>query len=388
MELSRKTGLITAIAFVPALLLLAGAYQLWGRMAVRTRPWHLESFLESRIAEGRTGPGAPYFRTDYNRLLADAQAARNCLSQADRQFWLWRDYSSCIRRLLAVSLDASLLRLKRAQRAQEQRSRLDVLLSSLEREIGAHQGNGKIWSRFDLRDIEQKRAISLAAQARFLSDRGEVESALISAQRAWISWRRFNHAGDSEFARFQDLSLRSEWNRQAQALLDWTKKSGRRAILVDKLAHRCFLINRGRIEKSYAGDLGRNWYWRKARESDASTPEGEYKIRRMSPSGKYGYALLLDYPNSADWERFRALRREGVIPGNSRIGGNIEIHGGGRSSDWTDGCISLDDGDMRNLYRYAYPGMPVTIVGTSRVGAAQGNALQDSRSVQDEIRSN
>jgi hypothetical protein len=78
--------------------------------------------------------------------------------------------------------------------------------------------------------------------------------------------------------------------------------------------------------------------------------------------------LLLDYPNAADRRRFNSMKKTGEIEMRARIGGNIEIHGGGRvASDWTDGCISLEDSDMADLYREAYTGMPVTIVGTSRL---------------------
>jgi murein L,D-transpeptidase YafK len=90
----------------------------------------------------------------------------------------------------------------------------------------------------------------------------------------------------------------------------------------------------------------------------------------MNPAGKYGHALMLDFPNPADRKRFLDLKREGVVSSRARIGGNIEIHGGGKpDSDWTDGCISLADEDMRDLYRRSYPGMPVTIVGTSRLAS-------------------
>jgi lipoprotein-anchoring transpeptidase ErfK/SrfK len=64
------------------------------------------------------------------------------------------------------------------------------------------------------------------------------------------------------------------------------------------------------------------------------------------------------------------LKRQGSIPSSARIGSNIEIHGGGRSaSDWTEGCVALRDADMRDLYRYAYIGMPVTIVGASSLSS-------------------
>jgi murein L,D-transpeptidase YafK len=131
------------------------------------------------------------------------------------------------------------------------------------------------------------------------------------------------------------------------------------------------LLVEGRIEKTYAVNLGRNWYRLKLQEHDASTPEGEYKIRSKVRSGSFGRALLLDYPNAADRARFSALKKTGAISAHARIGGNIEIHGGGRyNSDWTDGCISLEDAEMSDLYKRAFIGTPVTIVGTCSLGAS------------------
>jgi murein L,D-transpeptidase YafK len=133
------------------------------------------------------------------------------------------------------------------------------------------------------------------------------------------------------------------------------------------------------VEKSYVANLGRNWQRQKAQERDASTPEGEYNVKGMKSSGKYGRALLLDYPNSADRQRFTALKRKGTISSGARIGGNIEIHGGGRAdSDWTEGCISLNDSDMLELYERAYPGMPVSIVGSSSVTRTARGGLNAS----------
>jgi murein L,D-transpeptidase YafK len=109
----------------------------------------------------------------------------------------------------------------------------------------------------------------------------------------------------------------------------------------------------------------------KLQEHDASTPEGEYRIKSKLRSGTFGWALLLDYPNAADRARFNALKKRGTISAQARIGGNIEIHGGGgRHSDWTDGCVSLENLEMADLYKRAYVGMPVTIVGTSRLGTS------------------
>jgi len=367
MALAGKTRVIW-VAIILALFTLGGIYQFWMRLGVRTRPWHLEAYLESSLAECRTGPGAYAFRREYTLLEIRADEAQRYLLEEDRAFWLWRDYADVAARLVSASLDAQVLRLKLTLRQQEQRVKLAAFLAPLKSELGVNNHNGKIWSRFELSHIEQTRAKSLVEQAESLERKGEIESALNHALRAWAAWRRFNDHGDQEFARYEDERLRGMWDGEAATLVDWSSKTGRRAILVDKLAHRCLLVNRGKLEKSYPANLGRNWYRQKIQERDASTPEGHYRVRRMFPSGKYGFALLLDYPNGDDRERFEDLKRRGEISPTARIGGGVEIHGGGRlDSDWTEGCVSLETSDMRDLYRRSSVGMRVTIVGTCRL---------------------
>jgi murein L,D-transpeptidase YafK len=79
---------------------------------------------------------------------------------------------------------------------------------------------------------------------------------------------------------------------------------------------------------------------------------------------RYHRALLLDYPNAADRERFAAAKRRGEIPRGAGIGGLIEIHGeGGRGQNWTEGCVALSNRDMDDLFRRVGTGTRVTIVG-------------------------
>jgi hypothetical protein len=367
MVVSRKAWISSSLVCVLALPILVGAYLIWELSGARTRPWHLEACLGSVLAECRTGPGAFWFRNDYKRLEARAEEADLSLFLIDHKFWLQRDYSSTLSSMLSLLLDTQLLKQKIVQHEKEEQEKAKIFISILRQELGSGNGNAKLWSQFNRNSIDQNRARSLLQQAEFLNAQGEYESALTNALRAWSSWQRHSQSSDQEFARFDDPHLRNRWDEQAAELVGWTKETGRRAILVDKLGHRCILLNKGKVEKSYVANLGRNWQRQKAQERDASTPEGEYNVRSLKASGKYGRALLLDYPNNADRQRFTALKRKGAIPARARIGGNIEIHGGGRAdSDWTEGCISLNDGDMLELYERAYPGMPVSIVGSSR----------------------
>lgn len=165
--------------------------------------------------------------------------------------------------------------------------------------------------------------------------------------------------------RFEDPSLRRSWAALCREALRLSReKPG--ALLVEKHARRLYVLRQGTAVAGYDIDLGWNGLQRKRYAGDGATPEGLYEVveRRSGRATRYHLALLLNYPNEEDRRRFRKLQQQGLIPPGRRMGGLIEIHGdGGRGLDWTDGCVALDNQDMELLFREAYVGMPVVIVG-------------------------
>ena len=126
------------------------------------------------------------------------------------------------------------------------------------------------------------------------------------------------------------------------------------------------LLAAGAPVRTYDAEIGANALAVKERQGDRATPEGRYRIVAMKDRGRSRYhrALLLDYPNAADRERFAAAQRRGEIPRGARIGGLIEIHGeGGRGQNWTEGCVALSNRDIDDLYARVGVGTRVTIVG-------------------------
>jgi hypothetical protein len=105
------------------------------------------------------------------------------------------------------------------------------------------------------------------------------------------------------------------------------------------------------------------------------TPEGfarRYRVTaRMDHLASTFYkALLIDYPNAEDRTEFSGARRRGEIPPSARVGGLIEIHGGGgRQRDWTDGCVAVTNREIQELFGRVSVGTPVTIVGSDTYGA-------------------
>jgi L,D-peptidoglycan transpeptidase YkuD (ErfK/YbiS/YcfS/YnhG family) len=353
------------------LILGVAAQELWQRMALRSHPWQLESYVNNLSARCATDAEVPAFAEDLRALAGQVEEAKLCLSKEDQAWAVRRDYTSCFQKLAQGALTALQILRAQEQRARDQASRLSAMLNALESELDGDARARRAGTKFEIRNLAQSRARTQVEMAHNLIALGQTESALIAVMRARAAWDQSENSISEELARFYDSGQRAQWEKTAQNLLRWTRQTGRKAILVDKLEHRCLLLAEGRIERAYIANLGRNWYRLKLQEHDASTPEGEYRIKNKFRSRSFGLALLLDYPNAADRVRFNALRKSGAIRAGARIGGNIEIHGGGRpNSDWTDGCISLENSEMADLYKRAYAGMPVTIVGTSSLGAS------------------
>jgi hypothetical protein len=363
-----KRRIIGLSAAVLVLALGMGIYELWLHMALRDHPWQLESFLDILAADCRTGPGTSLFSEELRALTAQVNEAKFCLTQTNETWAVGRDFTPCFNRLLRASLTALRIRKLKWERLQEEKARLNLFLKTLEFELNSDAFAKQTGAKFEIHHVAQSRARTFLEDARNLAAFGRTESALIAVLRAREAWGLSETFRAAELSRFYQPENLALWNKQAQDLLHWTRQSGRSAILVDKLEHRCYLLADGRVEKSYGANLGRNWPRDKVQAQDASTPEGEYKIKRMFRSATFGWALLLDYPNASDRQRFNSMKKSGAITARAGIGGNIEIHGRGRlNSDWTDGCVSLEDNEMADLYKHAYPGMPVTIVGACRL---------------------
>ena len=80
------------------------------------------------------------------------------------------------------------------------------------------------------------------------------------------------------------------------------------------------LLSRGVPVRRYDAEVGANALGVKARQGDRATPEGRYRIVKKKDRGQSTYhrALLLDYPNAADRERFAAAQAARRDPARRR----------------------------------------------------------------------
>jgi L,D-peptidoglycan transpeptidase YkuD (ErfK/YbiS/YcfS/YnhG family) len=161
-----------------------------------------------------------------------------------------------------------------------------------------------------------------------------------------------------------------QWNHMVNQTIVWSKKNKSYALVVDKYARQLSIYKDGTRLQTLAIEIGANWIGDKRQQGDQSTPEGLYKIVQKKQNGqtKYHKALLLDYPNEHDKQRFSLNKMNGLLKQDANIGNLIEIHGnGGKGSDWTDGCIALKNSDMDELFKICTLGTKVTIVGSTKL---------------------
>nr|WP_166174963.1 L,D-transpeptidase family protein [Altererythrobacter segetis] len=133
------------------------------------------------------------------------------------------------------------------------------------------------------------------------------------------------------------------------------------SVLVDKSDRTLTLFSRGVPLKSYAGlQLGDAPDGPKHFEGDERTPEGRYTVDYRNPRSAYHLSLHISYPNAAD-RAYAAAR--GRSPG-----GEIFIHGqpnalaqGRMQGDWTDGCISVSNAEIEELWRAVPDGTAIEI---------------------------
>ena len=136
------------------------------------------------------------------------------------------------------------------------------------------------------------------------------------------------------------------------------------------------LYSDGPLVRTYKVGLGLNPVPDKTRQGDRATPEGEFYIFTKNDKSAFYLSLGISYPNVEDAERglrdklisqaqhdaiVRAIKRKATPPQNTALGGDIYIHGNGANSDWTWGCVALENEDVKELFDAVPVGTPVTI---------------------------
>jgi murein L,D-transpeptidase YafK len=147
-------------------------------------------------------------------------------------------------------------------------------------------------------------------------------------------------------------------------------------IVVYKKDRKLELYSDKTLLRTYRIGLGFNPVADKQREGDGATPEGNFYVFVKNNKSAYYLSLGISYPNVEDAERglrdglitkaehdaiVDAIRKQTAPPQYTKLGGLIYIHGHGAKSDWTWGCVALENDDIKELYDAVSVGTPVTI---------------------------
>ncbi|WP_299921896.1 L,D-transpeptidase family protein [uncultured Pelagimonas sp.] len=130
-------------------------------------------------------------------------------------------------------------------------------------------------------------------------------------------------------------------------------------VIVNKAERRMFLMHKNKVLKDYRFGLGFAPVGDKKVRGDGKTPEGDYFIDRRNPNSKFYLSIGISYPNPRDVAEAKALGRS--------PGGDIFIHGRPNNRkrrpgrDWTAGCITVTNSQMRDIYAMVKDGTPIRI---------------------------
>lgn len=147
-------------------------------------------------------------------------------------------------------------------------------------------------------------------------------------------------------------------------------------IVVSKSKRQMELYSGATVLRTYRVGLGFSPVADKQRSGDGATPEGEFYVFVKNNKSAFYLSLGVSYPNIEDAERglraglisraqhdriVKAIKRKATPPQYTALGGLIYIHGNGAKSDWTWGCVALENEDMKELFDAVGVGTPVTI---------------------------
>lgn len=152
-------------------------------------------------------------------------------------------------------------------------------------------------------------------------------------------------------------------------------------ILVKKSERKLYLYEivngKEQLRKTYRIALGNTPTGHKLQQGDGRTPEGDYYITHKNPKSNFYLSLGVSYPNIGDADAglknglitksqheaiSSAIRSKSKPPQNTKLGGDIFIHGHGIQGDWTLGCVALENEDIKELFDLLPVKTPVKIV--------------------------
>ena len=310
--------------------------------------------------------GASVFAPDdYTGYRISLETSRSLLNTERARFVWFQDYDKVRSAFVEVLQKGDALGKKIQGVKDQERSvamgRLEEmegsfrLLRGLSAELKDNRFNGRYVAKAEVDLVEARRLITS----------GDCRAAGAVMDRADRALKEKVRLVGPLLQRFTDNGQIRRWQGMVNDTIADSKKSQGLAIVISKLERQLTLYRGGKEIRRFQVGFGFNMLSDKLHSGDKATPEGCYKVISKNQNSRYYRALLIDYPNAEDRQRYQAALRRGQIPRWAGLGSLIEIHGGGRTG-LTNGCVALENEDMDTLFAMIAPGTPVTIVGTQR----------------------
>ncbi len=148
-------------------------------------------------------------------------------------------------------------------------------------------------------------------------------------------------------------------------------------IVIRKKQRLLKIYDSNRLIRKYKFALGFAPTGDKQTEGDGKTPEGEFYIFTKNDRSRFYLSLGLSYPNAEDAKRglkekiisqeeydaiVKAIDEKRMPPQKTALGGEIYIHGGGTETDWTEGCVALQNKEIKEIFDAIPVGTKVKIL--------------------------
>jgi murein L,D-transpeptidase YafK len=133
-------------------------------------------------------------------------------------------------------------------------------------------------------------------------------------------------------------------------------------VLIDKSDNKLAILSGSKTLKEFPVMFGQNSSDDKLMQGDGCTPEGSFKMLSKYPHKKWEKFIYINYPNEDSRKKHNLAKKEGRIPPDAKIGGDIGIHGIGgdkelesyffHKSFYSAGCIMLKNDDINEIFPY------------------------------------
>lgn len=149
------------------------------------------------------------------------------------------------------------------------------------------------------------------------------------------------------------------------------------SLVVKKSERKLEVFDGEKLVKTYQIVLGSVPVGDKEIRGDGKTPLGKFYVFTKNNKSKFYLSLGVSYPSIDDAERglrenlisqeehdviLQAISEKKMPPQNTKLGGEIYIHGGGTITDWTQGCIALRDEEMKEIFDAIPLGAKIEII--------------------------